>query len=319
MQPLFSLPAPRNIGRHKPRLTGRNVALFVVSDSTLPWALRNLIWSRRLLKVLAKTTMSSREPLFAVQNPSVEKAVSLVKDALSKRKALLIVGSCWVDYRGRASSKLELGERMVIFKEDGSVLVHRPVGYEPVNWQSPGCVFQANVSGNMLQIRAVRRKPSESVRIYFDSIYLLSVMSLVDKGEFALHASEEDMQRAILMEPSLVEDGFKPITYEKRVEPGFVDIYGVDKAGKFVVVEIKRKTARKEAALQLAKYVDAVRTLVNREVRGVVAAPDTAKGVQRLLENLGLDFRAVDPRKCAEVLSKPETKRLVEFFEEKQQ
>jgi len=262
--------------------------------------------------------MLSREPLLAVQNLEVERAVSLVKDALSKRKALLIVGNCWVDYRGRASSKLEPGERIVIFKEDGSVLVHRPVGYEPVNWQPPGCVFQANSSWGVLQIRAVRRKPPESVRISFNRVYLLSVLSLVDKGEFALHASEEDMQKAILMEPSLIEDGFKPISYEKKVEPGFVDVYGVDKAGKFVVVEIKRKTASRQAALQLAKYVDAIRGSVNREVRGVLAAPSLAKGVQRLLETLGLDFKAVEPRKCAEILSKPETRRLAEFFEKKQ-
>lgn len=261
--------------------------------------------------------MPTREPLLAVQNPSVEKAVSLVREALSKRKALLIVGNCWVDYRGRASSKLEPGERIVIFKEDGSVLVHRPAGYEPVNWQPPGCIFQASAAGKVLQIRAVRRKPPESVRISFDNVYLLSVLSLVDKGEFALHASEEDMQKAILMEPSLIEEGFKPISYEKKVEPGFVDVYGVDKAGKFVVVEIKRKTASKEAALQLSKYVDAIRGLVNREVRGVLAAPNLARGVQRLLETLGLDFKAVDPRKCAEVLSKPETRRLIEFFEMK--
>jgi len=163
----------------------------------------------------------------------------------------------------------------------------------------------------------VRRKPPESVRVSFDRVYLLSVFSLVDVGEFSLHASEEDMQRAILMEPSLLEKGFKPISYEKKVKPGFVDVYGVDKDGRFVVVEIKRKTASREAALQLAKYVKSVRTVVNREVRGVLAAPSLAKGVQRLLTTLGLDFKALDPRKCAEMLTKPETKRLVEFFEER--
>jgi len=267
--------------------------------------------------VLAKKPLSTRESFVALQNPTVEKAIELVKEALSKRKALLIIGNCWVDYRGRASSKLEPGERIVIFKEDGSVLVHRPVGYEPVNWQPPGCVFQASAVKNVLQIRAVRRKPHESVRISFDNVYLLSVLSLVDKGEFALHASEEDMQKAILMEPSLVEEGFKPLTYEKKVEPGFVDVYGVDRAGRFVVVEIKRKTASRQAAFQLAKYVDAIRGLVNREVRGILAAPSLAKGVQRLIATLGLDFKALDPKKCAEVLSKPETRRLLEFFEDK--
>lgn len=261
--------------------------------------------------------MPNRESFTALENPSVERAVSLIKDAFSKRKTLLIVGNCWVDYLGRASSKLEPGERIVIFKEDGSLLVHRPVGYEPVNWQPPGCIFHTNISGKALQIQAVRRKPSEQVRISFDKVYLLSVLSLVDRGEFALYASEEDMQRAILMEPSLVEDGFKPITYEKKVEPGFVDVYGVDNAGRFVVVEIKRKTANKEAALQLAKYVNAIRGLVNREVRGLLVAPDLGKGVQRLLATLKLDFKALDPKRCVEVLSKPQTKRLQEFFETK--
>jgi len=255
-------------------------------------------------------------PLVTLQNPDIEEAIDLVKKAIAERKGLLIVGNCWVDYRGRASSRLEPGERIVVFKEDGSVLVHRPVGYEPVNWQPPGCLFQAQASGDSLQVRAVRRKPPESVRVSFDRVYLLSVLSLVDLGEFALHASEEDMQRALLMEPSLLEEGFKPISYEKRVEPGFVDVYGVDKGGRFVVVEIKRKTASREAALQLAKYVDSVRATVNREVRGVLVAPSLAKGVQRLLTTLGLDFKALDPKKCAEVLTKPETKRLVEFFEE---
>jgi len=247
----------------------------------------------------------------------MEKAADLVKKALSERKGMLIIGNCSVDYHGRASSRLEPGERIVVLKEDGSVLVHRPVGYEPVNWQPPGCLFQAQASGDSLQVRAVRRKPPESVRVSFDRVYLLSVFSLVDVGEFSLHASEEDMQRAILMEPSLLEKGFKPISYEKKVKPGFVDVYGVDKDGRFVVVEIKRKTASREAALQLAKYVKSVRTVVNREVRGVLAAPSLAKGVQRLLTTLGLDFKALDPRKCAEVLTKPETKRLVEFFEER--
>ena len=259
--------------------------------------------------------MPSRRALITVQNPAVEKAVQIIREALTERKTLIIVGNCWVDYRGRASSKLEPGERIVILKGDGSVLVHRPTGYEPVNWQPPGCLFSVSSTNNALLIRAIRRKPSESVKIFFDNIYQVSVLRLIDKGEFSLYASEQDMQRAILLKPSLLEDGFKPITYEKKVEPGFVDIYGVDKNGRFVVVEIKRKPAGREAVLQLAKYVDSVRSMVNREVRGVLVAPNMAKGVQRLLVTLGLDFKALDPKKCALILTRPETKRLVDFFE----
>lgn len=261
--------------------------------------------------------MSGRKPVVALQNPGVRRADEFIREALSERKALVIVGNCWVDYRGRASSKLEPGERIVVIKGDGSVLVHRPVGYEPVNWQPAGCLFQTRVVGDVLHVRAIRRKPSESVRISFDRVYLLSAMSLVDKGEFSLYASEEDMQRAILVEPSILEPGLNPITYEKKIEPGFVDVYGIDGNGRLVVVEIKRKTAGREAALQLAKYVDSVRTMASREVRGVLVAPRLARGVQRLLMTLGLEFKSLDPKRCAEVLRRSETRKLAEFFEEK--
>jgi len=262
-------------------------------------------------------TASGRQPLKALVSPSVEESVSLVKEALSKRRGILVVGSCTVDYHGRASSRLDSGERIVVFKQDGSLLVHRPIGYEPVNWQPPGCAFHVSAVGSCLQVKAVRRQPAESVRVSFDHVYLVAALDLFDVGEFALHASEEDMQRAVLLMPSLVEEGLKPISYEKKVEPGFVDVYCEDNAGGLVVIEIKRTTASKQAALQLAKYVEAVRGKVNKDVRGVLAAPGLGKGVQRLLTTLGLEHKALYARKCAEVLSQPETRRLQEFFEEK--
>jgi RecB family endonuclease NucS len=271
---------------------------------------------------LAKLEVAvNRESVVLAEKPTIEDAVSLVREAFLKRRTVLIVGNCWVEYRGRASSKLEAGERILILKEDGSLLVHRSVGYEPVNWQPPGCLFHVGTSGvgKVLQIKAMRRKPVESVRISFDNVFLVSILNLVDTGVFELYATEKDMQKAILMQPSLIEDGFKPISYEKKVEPGFVDVYGVDKHGHFVIVEIKRKIASQEAALQLARYVKAVGSLVNREVRGILAAPDLAKGVQRLLSSLGLDFKPVDPRKCAQILSKPKIRKLMDFAETKKQ
>ena len=261
--------------------------------------------------------MSNRKPVVTLENPTVEKAAEFIKAAVAERKAVILVGNCWVDYKGRASSKLEPGERIIMIKEDGSVLVHRPFGYEPVNWQPAGCLFQTRAAGEVLRVRAIRRKPSESVKISFDRVYLVSVMSLIDRGDFSLHASESDMQRAILLDPSLLEEGFEPVSYEKKVEPGFVDVYGVDRDGRLVVVELKRRTAGRDAALQLAKYVEFIKTMAHREIRGVLVAPRLAKGVQVLLTSLGLEFKALDPKKCADVLRRSETRKLADFFEKK--
>ena len=146
---------------------------------------------------------------------------------------------------------------------------------------------------------------------------MVSALSLADSGEFLLHASEDDMHRAILLKPELLEDGFKPISWEKHVEPGFVDIYGEDKNGKLVIVEVKRKTATKENALQLAKYIEPIKSKNNREIRAVLVAPSLGKDVQRVLVTLGLEFKALDPKTCALVLRKTPTSKLESFFKEK--
>ena len=264
---------------------------------------------------MAKTNSLSEGFLISVyENPTIDEALQATEVAVSSRKLLIIAGNCWVDYLGRASSTLEPGERILIIKEDGSALVHRSKGYEPVNWQPSGCLIHASKRKGVLVIKAIRQSPHEVLTVYFDQVYLVNVLNLIDNGEFSLYASEVDMQKAILLRPSIIEEGFKPIMYEKKVEPGFIDVYGIDKKGRMVVVEIKRKTAGRDAALQLAKYVESLKSTVNREIRGILASPQLAKGVQKLLVSLGLDYKQLDPKKCTDILKKVETKKLVDYY-----
>jgi RecB family endonuclease NucS len=266
---------------------------------------------------LAENKLQQSNKLSVLTLPTLPEAASLIEKSFAQRRTLIVAGTCHVHYVGRASSTLELGERILIIKSDGSLLVHRPVGYEPVNWQPAGSVFHVQVKDEELEVHGVRQKPHETVRVTFNQIYMASSLNLLDSGDFLLHASEDDMHRAILLKPELLEEGFKPISWEKKVEPGFVDIYGEDKNGKLVIVEVKRKTASKEAALQLAKYIEPIKAKVNREVRAVLVAPSLAKDVQRLLVTLGLEYKALDPKTCAEVLKKTSNSKLESFFKEK--
>ena len=261
--------------------------------------------------------MQQPNKLAVLTEPTLAEAAMLIEKAFTQRRTLIVAGNCHVHYVGRARSTLELGERLLIIKSDGSLLVHRPVGYEPVNWQPAGSIFHVEIKDDGLEVHGVRQKPRESVRVTFESIYMVSSLNLSDSGDFLLHASEDDMHRAILLKPELLEEGFKPISWEKKVEPGFVDIYGEDKNGRLVIVEVKRKTASKEAALQLAKYVEPIKAKVNREVRAVLVAPSLAKDVQRMLVTLGLEYKALDPKVCAEVLKKSENSKLERFFDQK--
>lgn len=249
-----------------------------------------------------------------LENPSLEDAFKAVKAGVSRRRTVIVAGDCRVDYEGRASSKLEPGERVVLFKPDGSALVHRPKDYAPVNWQPPGSLFRTMLKEGGLVVRVFRRKENEVLEVTFSRIALVAVLHLVDAGEFSLYATERDMQEAILFQPSLLEEGFRPVSHERAVDPGFIDILGYDRDMVLTVVEIKRNRASREAVLQLKKYMDVMKLKEDRDVRAILVAPELAKGAQELLANFGYEFKPLSPQACAEVLKQKKGKPLMDFF-----
>ena len=251
----------------------------------------------------------------SIRNPTLEEAASAMRRSLSAHRLLIVVGNCRVDYEGRASSNLNWGERVLVVKRDSSVLVHRPSGYEPVNWQPSKCLFRIEVEPTNLQILAARTQQRERLSLRFDRILSVDSYDLVDEGEFNLYVSEEQMKEAILARPDLVEDGFRPTASERNLgDAGFTDIVGEDSNGNFVVVEIKRNPAGRESVMQLSRYVNSIRRSIGRGLRGIIVAPELKKGVQALLMSMNLEFKAISPQKCSEVLDQRETRKISEFF-----
>jgi hypothetical protein len=250
-----------------------------------------------------------------LENPDLKKASKVIKSGISRRKTLLIAGKCTVEYDGRASSSLQSGERVIFIKSDGAALVHRPREYSPVNWQPPGSIFKTKLNEDNLSIRIYRRKERESMDIKFSNIVMLAVLDLVDTGEFTMWATESDMQEAILYKPELLEAGFRPITKELSIDPGFIDILGNDNEDNLVVVEIKRVKASKDSVEQLKKYMEVIDLDENRLVRAIIVAPDIADNALELIHNYGYEFKKLSPQKCAEVLKEKKGKPLTAFFE----
>ncbi|HUO43204.1 MAG TPA: endonuclease NucS [Methylomirabilota bacterium] len=248
-------------------------------------------------------------------NLTMNEAAELLEGAFRARNLVIMVGDCRVEYEGRASSTLEWGERVTIIKKDGSILVHRPTGYEPVNWQPPKCVIAVSRVEDAILITASRPHPRETITIEFRNISLTAFGSLSDTGEFALHVTEAQMKQAILTAPSLVEEGFRPLEEEKHVEEtGFTDIYGVDRTGFLVVIEIKRNAATKDAVIQLQGYLEKIRKRVDRQVRGIIVAPDLRKSAQPMLQNLKIEFVKLAPEKCFKVLKSAKDMKLSQFI-----
>jgi len=248
-------------------------------------------------------------------NLAMDEATEMLENAFRARNFVLIVGDCRVEYEGRASSTLEWGERVTIFKKDGSVLIHRPIGYEPVNWQPPKCVIALSRRDGGVVITAARSQPREVISIEFRDISLTAFGSLNDTGDFSLHVTEAQMKQAILTAPDLVEEGLRPLEEEKHVEgAGFTDIYGEDKNGSVVVVEIKRNAATKDAVTQLHSYLGKIRKRVNRPLRGIIVAPDLRKSAQPMLQPLSIEFVKLAPEKCFSVLKTQKDMKLSQFI-----
>jgi len=248
--------------------------------------------------------------------PTMREAVDSLDEALRARKLVLLIGECKVDYDGRASSTLDWGERLTIIKQDGSVLVHRPTGYEPINWQPPKCLVRVMLldTGGLMLI-ASRSQPRETVSIEYRSIEFTITTDLRDAAQFFLHVTEEQMKQAILISPELVEKGLKPLEAEKSLgEAGFTDIYAEDESGRIVVVEIKRSAASKDAVLQLQRYLETLRGRVDKPIRGIIAAPELRKSAQSTLENSKLEFVQLSPERCFAVLKTMKDMKLSQFM-----
>jgi len=249
-----------------------------------------------------------------LEKPSLKEAESAVKGGVSRHRTVILAGECTVEYDGRASSKLGPGDRVALLKPDGSALVHRPRDYGPVNWQPPGSIFRTRLRDDGLSVRVYRRKENESMEIVFTALTLVAALDLVDAAEFSLYASEREMQEAILFKPGILEEGFRPMSKEMPVDPGFIDIIGYDGENRLVVVELKRVKASKDAVSQLKKYMAVMDLDESRPVRAILVAPELAKGADKLLKEYGYEFKSLTPQVCSEVLREKRNKPLTAFF-----
>ncbi len=239
-----------------------------------------------------------------LKNPSRKETVEVIQDAIRDGELIILIGSLRGDYRGRASSKLGEGERMVILKPDGALLVHRPYGHSPVNWQPPGSRFEVKIFKNYILIESIRGGPIEKIMLLFSRVDLIVISKLKDEGEFSLYVDENDIRDSIFFEPTLLEDGFRVISREKRLPTGFVDLFGIDKNNRLTVVEIKKKIASKESVIQLKRYIDNLKLDGESDIRGILVASGLSKGCQELIEALGLEYKRVYPKKCYEILQR---------------
>ena len=185
----------------------------------------------------------------------------------------LIVARCEVSYSGRLNAFLPESTRLLMLKDDGSVLVHADAGgYKPLNWMTPPTVIED--SGDLLVVRKRAGRSEDRLEIK-----LLEVLSDVEHemGEAAgleKDGVERDLQEALAAAPEAVAEGLRLVRREWPTDIGPVDLMCRDEGDGWVAVEIKR-VGTIDAVEQLSRYLERIRRdPAMSDCRGVLAAQE---------------------------------------------
>jgi len=211
----------------------------------------------------------------------------------------LIVARCEVRYSGRLTALLPEALRLLMLKDDGSVLVHADTGgYKPSNWMTAPTVIEETGAP---PTRIVVRKRAGATEDRLD-ILVAEVVSDVthDLGPPTPAAAlekdgvERDLQEALAAMPAHCGEGFRLVRREWPTDIGPVDLMCRDGEDAWIAVEIKR-VATIDAVEQLSRYLERIRLdPAMASCRGVLAAQAIKPQARVLAQSRGLDCVEVD-------------------------
>jgi RecB family endonuclease NucS len=206
----------------------------------------------------------------------------------------LLIARCEVHYTGRLSATLPQALRLLVFKADGSVMVHADSGgYKPLNWMTPPTIVEQH--GEPLE-RIVVRKLRGEEQLEISVAEILSDVShdLGDAAELRKEGVEAELQAALAASPGWLGEGLRVVRREWQTDIGPVDLLCREGDGGWVAVEVKR-VGTIEAVEQLTRYLERLRQ--NPELagcRGILAAQQLKPQARVLAEARGIDSVEVD-------------------------
>ena len=206
----------------------------------------------------------------------------------------LIVARCEVVYTGRLTARLPEAVRLLMFKADGSFLVHDDAGgFRPLNWMTAPTVIEE--TADRIEVR--KHKGEDKLEIVISEV----VSDVThDMGAPAQAAGlekdgvERDLQEQLAAAPEWCGEGFRLVRREWPTDIGPVDLMCRDESDGWVAVEIKR-IATIDAVEQLTRYLERIRldpAMAN--CRGVLAAQSIKPQARVLAKSRGIACVEVD-------------------------
>jgi hypothetical protein len=199
----------------------------------------------------------------------------------------LLVARCEVLYTGRLTARLPEAVRLLMFKADGSFLVHDDAGgFRPLNWMTPPSVIEE--TADAIVVRKLKGDDRLEIR-------LAEVLSDVthDMGESAAlqkDGVERQLQEEVAAQPEVLGDGLRLVRREWPTDIGPVDLMCRDGDGAWIAIEIKR-IGTIDAIEQLSRYLERIEV---GDCRGILAAQTIKPQARTLAEARGIECVEVD-------------------------
>jgi endonuclease len=203
----------------------------------------------------------------------------------------LLVARCAVRYSGRLNAVLPEAVRLLILKDDGSVLVHDDAGgFKPLNWMTAPTFVEDE--GTRLVVRKLKTEDVleiELVEVLSDVVHDMGESAALQKDGVERHLQEE-----LAAAPSALGEELTLVKREWPTEVGPVDLMCRDEDGEWVAVEIKR-IGTIEAVEQLTRYLGFIREdPAKTACRGILAAQKFKPQAVTLAESRGIRCAEVD-------------------------
>jgi RecB family endonuclease NucS len=203
----------------------------------------------------------------------------------------ILVARCEIAYQGRATTRLGAGDRVILFKTDGSLCVHADKGYKPLNYM-PG---PTTVSQDGDVIRVYRPASDESLVIVLHEVFEDLALDLVDEALLERDGAERQIHLLLERAPETIEAGLVVLERERFTDTGPIDLFCRDADGRTVVVEVKRTRAVAAHVEQLTRYCERVDLdPAHAPCRGILVAPEIAPQARVMCEARGHLFVELD-------------------------
>jgi RecB family endonuclease NucS len=203
----------------------------------------------------------------------------------------LVVARCEVLYTGRLTARLPEAVRLLMFKADGSFLVHDDAGgFRPLNWMTPPSVIEETEGVIVVRKRAGKTEDRLEIRIaevLSDSVHEMGETAPLEKDGVERHLQEE-----LAAQPAALGEDLSLVRREWPTDIGPVDLMCRDESGHWVAVEVKR-VGTIDAVEQLTRYLERIRPDLDA-CRGVLAAQTIKPQARTLAEARGIRCVEVD-------------------------